>query len=161
MKPAQVQSCRYPGIYTQPLLQYPTLPFALGVTHTSCARKGVKRTLLWVVLNSQRLLWSTLIFCWPKKAGYGCSLPQRSISTVAKISMQLSVDLHPESYCSSQYFCTGNCRAPCITSTGPVFKHGSQRCAITDCHAHCLKTCHSEYKCMKVQHLSGFQTHKV
>lgn len=69
VKPAQVQNCRHAGIYTQSLLQDLTPPFALVVSHTSCARNGEKQTLLRVMLKSHRLLWKNPIFCWPKKAG--------------------------------------------------------------------------------------------
>lgn len=75
VNPDHIQSCRYIGIYTPPLLQDLTLPFALGVTCTSCARKGAKKPLLWVVLTSQKLLPSTFICCWSEKDGYGCNLP--------------------------------------------------------------------------------------
>lgn len=101
-----------------PLLQDLTLPFDLGVTPTSCARKRVKLRLLWVVLSSQRLLWSTLTFCCSKeqnshlllflKASYSCSLPQRNISIVAKVSTQLAAALHPQSSCSLQHFSSGS-----------------------------------------------------
>lgn len=67
VKPAQVQNCRHAGIHTQSLLQGLTPPFALGVSHTSRARNGAKQILLWVMLKSQRLLWTNPIFCWPKK----------------------------------------------------------------------------------------------